>query len=86
MRWVGNAVFRSGTIITVNKIYQRAQDLKKFPKLGRIVPEIQNPNVRELIVGNYRLVYIIKKTKLIDILRVQYSAKLLVKKIFKGTH
>lgn len=31
--------------------------LKTFPKLGRVVPEYQDPDVRELIVGNYRVVY-----------------------------
>ena len=31
--------------------------LETFPKLGRIVPEYQDTNVRELIVGNYRVVY-----------------------------
>lgn len=31
--------------------------LEAFPKLGRIVPEYQDAGVRELIVGNYRIVY-----------------------------
>jgi toxin ParE1/3/4 len=29
--------------------------LAKFPKSGRIVPELRNPVIREVILGNYRL-------------------------------
>lgn len=62
-------------IITIRKFQKRAQDLKSFPRKGRIVPEIENPNIRELIVGNYRLVYRIVDEDLIHILRVQSSYK-----------
>src|SRR6478672_8787075 len=28
-----------------------------FPKSGRIVPELNDPNLREIILGNYPLIY-----------------------------
>ena len=28
-----------------------------FPRLGRMVPEFQQPAIREVIVGQYRLIY-----------------------------
>jgi len=31
--------------------------LVKFPESGRIVPERNDPHVREIIFGNYRIVY-----------------------------
>ena len=34
-----------------------ANQLKEYPLLGQVVPEFHDAAVRELIVGNYRLVY-----------------------------
>jgi toxin ParE1/3/4 len=63
-------------IITIQKLYQSTQDLIVFPRKGRIVPEIGDDNIRELIIGNYRLIYRIIDEGLINILRVQSSYKL----------
>ena len=38
-------------------LIEQAEYLKTTPNIGRIVPEISNPNIRELIVKNYRIVY-----------------------------
>lgn len=40
-------------IITVEKIFERTFILAKHPKSGRVVPEFENENIRELIEGNY---------------------------------
>jgi len=47
--------------ITINRIYDRAQILSNQPLAGRIVPEFDDPKIRELIIGNYRFVYLIIK-------------------------
>lgn len=44
----------------VNKIIKRCQNLSRFPHRGRIVPEIGLNSTRELIEGNYRIVYRIR--------------------------
>ena len=31
--------------------------LRRYPRLGRVVPEYDTPSLRELVVGNYRIVY-----------------------------
>lgn len=31
--------------------------LERLPQLGRIVPEYQDPALRELLVGHYRVIY-----------------------------
>jgi len=41
----------------VKKIYETVQKLKDFPNIGRVVPEVNNPSVREIIFQNYRIVY-----------------------------
>jgi len=47
-----------------------------FPSAGRIVPETNTPNIREILLGNYRIIYRIKE-KVIEILTIYHSARLL---------
>jgi toxin ParE1/3/4 len=42
---------------TIEKIIRQVESLDKFPESGRIVPEFDNKVIRELIEGNYRIVY-----------------------------
>jgi addiction module RelE/StbE family toxin len=63
--------------IQVKRIRERARLLRTKPFLRRIVPEIQDDSIRELILGNYRIIYKIVSEERIDILTVHHSAKLL---------
>jgi len=36
---------------------EKSEQLVKLPKMGRIVPEIEDSNIRELIIYSYRLIY-----------------------------
>ncbi|MBD3748215.1 MAG: type II toxin-antitoxin system RelE/ParE family toxin [Sphingobacteriales bacterium] len=49
-----------------------------MPKIGRIVPEKNNPDLRELIEGNYRIIYQISKLDKIEILMIHHSSRPLV--------
>jgi toxin ParE1/3/4 len=69
--------------ITTLKIYQHAQEITENLYLGRIVPEFNEKSIRELIEGNYRIIYRIKSEFQVDILRVYHSARLLRKKSIK---
>ena len=69
--------------ITVSRIYQRAQQIIDYPRSGRIVPEISSESIRELIIGNYRLIYLIVSDERVDILRVYHSARSLTNEILK---
>lgn len=40
-----------------NELIDRALSVVTFPELGRIVPEIGEPTVREIIHGAYRIIY-----------------------------
>jgi toxin ParE1/3/4 len=61
--------------LTIKKLYDRTNILKEFPRTGRIVPEKNEENVRELIEGNYRIIYEITSDNLIYILTVHHSSK-----------
>ncbi len=60
----------------VETIFSKAEDLTSFPKSGRIVPEINKDQYREIISGNYRIVYRIEKER-ISILTVRHGKQLL---------
>jgi addiction module RelE/StbE family toxin len=41
----------------VSKFFEKAEILKEFTELGRKVPEINDINIREILVYSYRLIY-----------------------------
>lgn len=61
--------------LTLKKLHERVDILKAFPLAGRIVPEKNEESVRELIEGNYRIIYEISPDKIIYILAVYHSAR-----------
>lgn len=65
--------------ITVSKIYDKVQTLNPNPKIGRFVPELDVKNIRELIIGNYRIIYRMNSEKEIEVLRIYHAARLLKK-------
>ena len=63
--------------ITVNQLFTTPDILENHPKAGRIVPEFEIESIRELIQGNYRIVYQLVDEQIIHILAVHNSARLL---------
>jgi toxin ParE1/3/4 len=41
----------------IQEIVAKTETLTDFPEIGRVVPEISDQNIRELLVYSYRLVY-----------------------------
>lgn len=60
----------------IDKIVKRVDVLEKYPNIGRIVPEFSRDELRELIEGNYRIIYQIHENK-IEIIRIHHSARIL---------
>ena len=60
----------------INYLIERGESISQNPKIGRTVREILNPEIREIIVKKYRIVYRIKKDK-IEILTVFEGHRLL---------
>ena len=44
----------------VDKLVKKTNQLKDFPKVGRVVSEGGSANIREIIYGNYRIIYKVK--------------------------
>ncbi len=49
-------------IIMIKRIRAAVKHLTDFPYSGRIIPETSNPQLREVIVSNYRVMYQITDT------------------------
>jgi addiction module RelE/StbE family toxin len=43
--------------LVAERLFDATERLELFPRSGRIVPELERDDIRELIVGDYRLVY-----------------------------
>ena len=58
------------------ELVSETDQLQDFPELGRMVPEYQNQNLREIIFRPYRIVYRVNhERKLCEIARVWHSAR-----------
>lgn len=60
----------------INTVFSKVEKLKSSPEIGRVVPEIRNNQFRELIYGNYRIIYRIEK-KRISILTIRHGKQIL---------
>jgi len=58
------------------RIFSAAEMLVLFPESGRVVPEYDRPDLRELLFQNYRIVYRIKGNQ-VQIAAVVHGARLL---------
>jgi plasmid stabilization system protein ParE len=49
----------------VSKFIEVSRSLGEFPKIGRVVPELEHDNLRERFAYSYRLVYRIENEKIL---------------------
>ena len=59
----------------VQKLISRINILERFPEIGRIVPELKTKSIRELVEGNYRIIYHIGTKELVHILTFHHSRR-----------
>lgn len=58
----------------VDRLTRRTQQIRSSPLSGRVVPEFNAPQIREVIEGPYRIIYYIKPDQ-IDVLAVIHGAQ-----------
>lgn len=56
----------------VDRITRRSQQIGTFPNSGRVLPEINLEQIREVIEANYRIIYYVGSDK-IDVLAVVHG-------------
>ena len=59
----------------ISRIKTKTLILKTQPESGRIVPELGISQIRELIEGNYRIVYRLLTKESVEIVTVHHSAR-----------
>jgi toxin ParE1/3/4 len=58
------------------RLMQQTDRLQEFPESGRQVPEQHNPDIREVVVTPYRVVYRLKRREqIVEIARVWHGAR-----------
>ncbi len=60
----------------IEEIFSKVDRLQSSPQVGRIVPEISDKQFRELIYGNYRIIYRIEVNQ-ISILTIRHGRQIL---------
>jgi toxin ParE1/3/4 len=63
--------------IQVQRFFEVTLILETNAEFGRVVPELNNPTIREIILGTYRIIYRIVSNDRIDVLTVHHSKRLL---------
>jgi len=58
----------------IDRITRRAAQIAQFPYSGRMVPEVSNSKIRELIEGPYRIVFEVRDGQ-VAVLAVVHSAR-----------
>jgi addiction module RelE/StbE family toxin len=59
----------------VKRIKEKTSILKTRPKTGRVVPELEIKEIREIIEGNYRIVYRVLNDEVVEILTIHHSSR-----------
>lgn len=58
----------------VDRLTSRTIQIAQFPHSGRVVPELGNPSIREIIEGSYRIIYIVGERE-INVAAVVHCAR-----------
>ena len=61
-------------IAFVDRVVESAETLLKNPRIGRVVPEFNREDLREVIFRSYRVVYLLQGDKIV-ILRVVHGSR-----------
>ncbi len=60
----------------VEGLFEAVERLGKFPNLGRTVPELERPEIRQITYGSYRVIYRVAGSE-ISVLTIRHGRRLL---------
>ena len=61
--------------VVVRQLFAATEQLAAFPESGRTVPEFDNPEVREIVLRPYRIVYRLVGANQIHILTLHHGSQ-----------
>ena len=58
------------------KVIAQVRRLERFPRMGRVVPEIGDDAIREVLYRNYRIVYVVDRDdEEVEVLTIFHSSQ-----------
>ena len=60
----------------LDQVREKVEKLINFPNIGRKVPELDDPKIRELLLRNYRLIYRVSNIK-VQLVRIIHGSRIL---------
>ncbi|HBI14226.1 MAG TPA: plasmid stabilization protein [Desulfobulbaceae bacterium] len=60
----------------IEALFDKVEILKSSPEIARIVPESSREDIRELLFGNYRIVYLVNQNQ-ISILTIRHGKQIM---------
>ena len=58
------------------KVVEKIRPLERLPRMGRVVPEIRDEAIREIIYRSYRIVYVVDADdEEVEVLTIFHSSK-----------
>jgi toxin ParE1/3/4 len=60
--------------VFVDNVFEAVKRLEVFPRSGRVVPEVGQENIREILFGSYRIVYMVGEEE-VNILTVLHASR-----------
>jgi toxin ParE1/3/4 len=59
---------------TIERILSAIDQLEQFPSSGRVVPDVDRPDVRRLVAGRYLVIYVLRREEA-RIVMVHHAAR-----------
>jgi len=69
--------------ITAAKLFSAPDILAQHPAIGRVVPEFNIKSIRQLVQGNYRIIYRVVSENEIHVLALHHIKRKLTRKIIR---
>jgi plasmid stabilization system protein ParE len=60
--------------LVVERLVESIEQLKQFPDSGRVVPELDDPHIREIVRSPYRIVYR-RNATIVEILTIFHASR-----------
>lgn len=60
--------------VVARQIIEAVERLEVFPRSGRVVPEVGRDDIREIILGSYRIIYLVNEEE-VNILTVFHASR-----------